>query len=558
MGYRWFGRRLLLCWVGVGALGVAVFLTEFAVAAALRDLFRRWGEAEGFAAAGLGLCGAFLLRGLLQSAQPALESGMHIALTSRLRRSLVRQTLAAETLDPAAASNAFFERIERAGEAAAALQQLAVSGVAAALLAGFLARETTLPLLPFAGGALLLGALFVWTDRGIGRRSEAIRETWERAARRYAQALANAPLIRIHGLARQQAAYCCEPIAAHRWRSLELHALSAVRMFLPYAVGLPIAAWVLFSSRQAGMASAQALPASLYLLIRLLQKSAEVARSRALLLRNRPETAALAREWPSLGADADAGETDPSGPTAERRSPGQSLGAPSPGAPELRFEGVAFRYPGQSRPVLEGLDLRLPSGSWTAIQGISGAGKSTLLQLVAGRLRPEAGAIRVLWDGAEAREAPLGLEHLGYAGPDPFLIEGTILENLAYGLDRAPDAEEIERALQAAACEFVRELPGGLAFEVRMGSPRLSSGQQQRLALARALLRRPRLLLLDEATSFLDAATEQRVLDGIAREMARGEGGSGGRMTVLSVSHREATFRPRADQWVRLGPPGQA
>jgi ATP-binding cassette, subfamily C, bacterial len=221
---------------------------------------------------------------------------------------------------------------------------------------------------------------------------------------------------------------------------------------------------------------------------------------------------------------------------AEAESPKDSKGEPSL-MQEIRLEGVGFRYDGERPVVLEDLSLSIPAGKITAIVGASGAGKSTVADLVNGLLSPNEG--RVLIDGAEL--TPVGARawrwHVGYVAQDTVLFHDTVRANLLWAQPGARD-EELHEALSLAAAEFVFDLPQGLDTTVGDRGMLLSHGQRQRIALARALLRKPALLILDEATASLDMENEKRILDAIDRLR--------GPITVLLIAHRVSAIQ-RAD-----------
>ena len=200
----------------------------------------------------------------------------------------------------------------------------------------------------------------------------------------------------------------------------------------------------------------------------------------------------------------------------------------------ISLEHIEFRYDPERPLVLNNLSLTIPAGSITAIVGSSGAGKSTVADLVNGLLSPVAG--RVLIDGNELvpQAVRAWRRHVGYVAQDTVLFHDTVRANLQWA---NPDAtgQEMRDSLTLAAAEFVFDLPQGLDTTVGDRGMLLSHGQRQRIALARALLRKPGLLILDEATSSLDLENEKRILDAI--EHLRG------RTTVLLIAHRNSAIQ---------------
>ncbi len=210
---------------------------------------------------------------------------------------------------------------------------------------------------------------------------------------------------------------------------------------------------------------------------------------------------------------------------------------------EVVLDGATHRYADAEDDALMGIDLRIAPGETVAFVGSSGSGKSTLLNLVLGFVRPTSG--RILLDGRDMQDLDLRSvrRSISVVPQESVLFEGSIFDNITYGLEHAtPD--RVERALRDAnAWDFVREQPQGWDTVVGERGARLSGGQRQRLAIARALVRDPRILLLDEATSALDPESEQLVKEALDRLM-RGR-------TTLVVAHRLSTIR-QADRIVVL------
>ena len=199
---------------------------------------------------------------------------------------------------------------------------------------------------------------------------------------------------------------------------------------------------------------------------------------------------------------------------------------------------------GRDTILVGGLNFSVNSGELLLLSGESGCGKTTLLMTLVGLVKPLDGKIR--WNGVRQDELdPIAFRRkASYVGPDPYLFSGTIRENLMFGVDDRTITEDmVERALWCSCAEFVHQKAGGLSATIGEDGIGLSAGQQQRLSIARAVLRRPELLLLDEATANIDVDTESAIIGRLRTILPEA--------IVVAVSHR-ATMQSFATHHVKL------
>jgi ATP-binding cassette subfamily B protein len=204
---------------------------------------------------------------------------------------------------------------------------------------------------------------------------------------------------------------------------------------------------------------------------------------------------------------------------------------------EIEFRNLSFAYGG--RTVLKDVNLRIPEGSSLAIVGPTGSGKTTLVSLLPRMFDVAPGTLLV--DGRTVREYPLETlrSNIGFVPQETFLFSETIAENIRFGVPQASDADIEQAASAAHIAEDIHDFPKGFQTIVGERGITLSGGQKQRTAIARALIRNPRILILDDALASVDTYTEERILEDLRQRMQ-------GRTTIF-ISHRVSTVR-NADQ----------
>jgi len=210
-----------------------------------------------------------------------------------------------------------------------------------------------------------------------------------------------------------------------------------------------------------------------------------------------------------------------------------SFHLPDDHAPKIEFAAVEFSYPRQ-KALLHVPALRINAGEHVAMAGENGAGKSTFGKLMVRLYDPVRGSIRLAGEDIRKIRLESLRRHICYLSREPVLFDGTIASNLRLVRSSATEHDLDEAIRNVGLSSFVRTLPDGLRQRIGPGGCQLSGGQRQRLALARALLQRPRVLILDEATSCLDPPAEALVLENIRRDLRAS--------TLLVVSHRLSTF----------------
>ena len=531
--------RLLALGVAIGLaltaieLGFAWSLQAFLVAAGALSPeaalnWKHLPRLEGVAA-----LAALVVIGSLRAAMVGLQSYLQGAsaeeFKNRVRQRLLARVFRARSASATQVMTLFSIRAEGASAGLSALQVLTTQGTLGIFLLVSLASLSLSMTAVCAGALALLAIPLRRADARVRHNGQSLGFEWQSATERLLVSIRNLLLLQILGTREQEELKARAHVDAYRRRVLSYYLATGVKIALPQTVGLLVVATATGLAIRHDLLPPGAIVAFLYLFLRFVQVLATAAQSTSTLAFNLPQFEEL-RDWWNAPAD--------------EISSGTSA-APSARSVGFRLKDARFRYPRSEEDALAATSIELEPGQTLVVTGPSGAGKSTLLSLLLGLLEPTSGRIEAVLDGeaSPAGEARARLlPSVGYVGPESFLIEGSVLDNLRYGLTREPSADEVSQSLAAAECGFLKDL--GLEHKITEQGQGLSAGQKQRLALARALLRRPALLILDEATSNLDSETESRIVDTLTRLK--------GRMTIVAVSHRPALLA-LADRRLDLG-----
>lgn len=439
------------------------------------------------------------------------------------------------------------EYLLRFAQATAALIQAVILGVGTFALAPWPAVVGLAGMGAIGGGMLRLNRL---TNR-VGTRVQQARADLERTKVRIAR---NRLLIRIFGLEEAEYTAWLQSAFSYFRNNTLAYVFGHLAGALMPVCGLALIAGIVLANARFFHTPAVSLVAFFYLFYRVQQLLAGAAMEMGGLAWYRPqadramelvlslppdERRAAMRPEAAFRITRRAFATPPSGPprTSSRRTNGQTP------APAITLQSASFGWQGMETLVLRDLTIEVEPGTQLAVVGPNGSGKSTLLCLILGALRPSNGEVRV---GGEASEVWVRAHAhaIAYVGPEPYLIHGSVRQNLTYGGDGRCSEPEIWDALANVGLDdFFRELPGGLDYGIQENGDGLSSGQKQRIAIARGILRRPSLFVMDEPSANLDAQSEARILDVLA--------GLRRRCTVVIVSHRPGMLRD-ADRVVEL------
>ena len=532
-------RIFLGCVVVLGVLGAGATIAQMVFLSKIVDrVFLGGGSLEQVSLLFLLLLGAIVLRsGLLWLREVAAQRGA-VYVKSELRERLFAHLmrlgpsyargertgeLVTTTIEGVERLDAYFSRY---------LPQIALSAFVPLLVAAYILPLDLISAVLLLATAPAIPVLMVLVG---SRAEENMRRQWTALSRmgaHFLDVLQGLPTLKIFGRAaaeRERVAEVSDEFRQRTLKVLRFAFLSGLVLEFTATVSIALVAVALGMRLWAGVISFE--PAFLVLLLapEFYRPLRELGTHRHAGMEGK---AAAERIFEILDTPV---PVSPGEPGAAARPTGRLL--------SIEFNGVSYTYPGSTRPALSGVNLTLPAGTCTAIVGRSGAGKSTLVNLVMRFVDPESGQIVANGLSITNLSVETWRENLALVPQRPYLFYGSVLDNISMARPGATRGE-IERAAQmAGSTEFIERLPRGYDTQIGERGVRLSGGEAQRLAIARAFLKDAPVLIMDESTSSLDPESERLI--GIALERLMRE------RTVLVIAHRLNTVY-RADQIAML------
>ena len=396
-------------------------------------------------------------------------------------------------------------------------------------------------------GMLLLGLAMVPFRYVSGRLQKAgggLFKEWKLINQTLVQGFRNHFLLKIYGLIDSEIERGNHALRGYYEHYKTYYFLSSLKAAFPMMAGVTVISVITWTSVHSGNTSGAILLSFFYVFVRIAQGLSEASHCLSIINFYAPGFRAIYR----FHEDQKTFQTHllTGGPAPIQ----QSLGLSEKGSAEklvLDGRNLKFSYPG-GRTLFENLSFTISTGQVLLVRGPSGSGKSTLLTIILGLHQAQSGGVFI--NGINSQNCRDSLyQHIGYVGPDPYMIPGTVRTNLLYGLNpKLIDAANLDDQMwtalnRAQLAPDIKKLKGGLD-EVLSEMTQLSTGQKQRLAIARALLRRPKLLILDEATANLDPVTEQKFISEIKPLLSE--------TATVVISHKDS-FNSVATTTILLG-----
>lgn len=517
------------------------FITEIALAASLQSLLSIWGLLENPYSESSIKYSPYLilvffifigtLRGLLMWGTTILAGSYAIALEVKIKSKITEFSLLSRNYATGKVADLFNDK---------ALHSASFNGlilnfcnrliITIGLLLYLFYLSPSLTLIAIISILILSVPIFI-LNKKLSYTTKLISENISSALNTLLSAVKNVLLIHIYGKSKSEINIIQGFLSSYQSNYLRFFIISGAKSSIPLMFGVWFIAILTISSTITNALKPHEIIAFFYIFLRFVGNISELSNLSSQLIMTYPRALTI----------LDFFKNSQSVTTNFKSNEISSYSFSNLDKININIQNVSFSYP-NGYQVFNNLNLKIISNSILLILGESGIGKSTLLSLIIGLEQPSNGKI-IISDEHNSFELNYKtkanyIEKLGYVGPDNFIIPGTIRSNLTYGISNKTD-QEIFSALKLADCNFVFDLNGQLNHILSEQGEGLSAGQKQRLSIARALLRKPKLLILDEATSNLDIYTEETILKTLTSLKKT--------MTIVVVSHRKSIKR-YADQ----------
>ncbi len=539
--YLFLGSRVIYYLSGSGIAGLLLFLTEAAFALGLQLFLLALGIASPQTVklpnwlTGLGFYQVIglvfsigVFRALLLWFQTYLQMASMEELKYLIRTRILSWAFHAKSVSATQVTSIFNERCNIAAGAIGNFQGLIVK-----VIAGICILINLFILSPFTTivtsiAFLCLGLIATQMSRKITNAGSNLKKEWDRTNRGLLNSIKNLLLMQIYGTQSMEEAKAQKSLRTYRDHIMNHFYKAGFNSAIPQIGGIAMICAIALTYRSHYGIAPAALVSYLYLFLRLAQNFSESVHNGSNLLFYWPQFIEIGQWWnQTLSSD----EHDPL-PVVQKydfqiKNISQPLG--------WMIKNVQYSYPATNHSAIKQFNLHLAPGKTLVITGPSGSGKSTILGLMLGILSPQIGEVNILFGETSypiESVKPILLKNIGYVGAESFLLEGTIYDNIIYGLSTIPTEAEIHEALKLSECDFIYNFPKQLNHKITEQGHGLSAGQKQRLSLARAFLRKPKILFLDEATANLDSKTEMKLVTTL--------GLSKGKMTIIAATHRSA------------------